>query len=121
MNLFVHQHFLCRCSLVHNIYLCYHTNRPLPVLVPVPSQLQTIRNRHILVRRNHTQNNSLGVLTVTSSHPNSHLLDILLTLHVDSCDTGEIDEGEVGTIVGVDFEFDGVIDYVASSSCYFIG
>lgn len=46
---------------------------------------------------------------VLAGHVSRHLLHVLLAPHVDTSDARQIDDGQIGSIVGVDAEFDGVI------------
>lgn len=117
MNLLIHQHLFGRSALVHNIDLGYHSDCPLLGSVPISCQLQTIRNCHILIGRNHTQNDCLWILTVPGCHLCCDFLDIFLTLHVNPCDSGQIDEGEIWAVVGVNSELDGIINNIATFSC----
>ena len=47
---------------------------------------------------------------VLSCHFSGDAFDILLTADVDAGDAGQVDDGEVGTVVGVDPQLDGVVD-----------
>ena len=120
MDLLVHQHLLGGCSLVHDVDLGYDTDRSFSVLVPVPGEFQAVRNCHILVGRNHTKNDGLGVLAVSSRHSGGDLLDIFLPFHVDSGDAWQVDDCQIGTIVRVDSELDGVINNVTALSCHLV-
>lgn len=57
---------------------------------------------------------------VLAGHLSGHFLHVLLPLHVDTRDTGQIDDGQVGSVIGVDAEFDGVIDYLSTFSCHLV-
>lgn len=57
---------------------------------------------------------------VLASHLSGDLLHIFLALHVDTCDAGQIDDGEIGSVIGVDAEFDGVVDNKSALSCHIV-
>lgn len=56
-----------------------------------------------------------------SCHLCGDSLDILLSLDVDTGDSWQIDYGEIGSIIGVDPEFDGIVDDLSSFACDLIG
>jgi hypothetical protein len=49
-----------------------------------------------------------------SCHLCGNLFDVFLSLYVDSGDSGQINDSEVRTIVGVDAKFDGIIHDLSS-------
>ena len=110
MDLFVHQHLLGSCSFIHDIDFSYHTDGPLPLLIPVPSQLQPVRCRQVLVSRYHAKNDSLGVTAIPLSHLCCDSLHVFLPLHVNSSNARQIDNGEVRTVTRINSQFDRVID-----------
>ena len=44
-----------------------------------------------------------------------------MAFNVDTSDSRQIDDGEIGSIIGVDSEFDGIIDDLSSFACNLIG
>ena len=56
-----------------------------------------------------------------SCHLCGYLFDVLLSLDVYPGDSGQIDDGKIGTIVGIDPQFDGIIDDLSALSRYFVG
>jgi len=117
MNLLIHQHLLGRGALVHNIDLGYHSDCPFLGSVPFSCQFQAVRSCHILISRNHTQNDCLGILTVSGCHFSCDFFDIFLTFHVNSGDSGQIDQGEIWAVVGVNSELDWIINNITTFSC----
>ena len=63
----------------------------------------------------HTGWSSLGpcntfiAKAVLAGHFSGHLLDVLLSLDVDARNAGQVDDGEIGSVVGVDTELDGIV------------
>lgn len=47
---------------------------------------------------------------ILAGHFGGHFFDVLLSLDVNAGDTGEIDDGEIGSVGGVDAELDGIVD-----------
>ncbi len=120
MNLLIHKHFDCSCTLIHNIDFSNNSNCSLTIFIPLSGQLQTIRNSQVLVSRNYTQDNRLRILAIKTSHLSCQLFYILLPLHIDSGDSRQIDNGEIRTIVGVNTQFDGIIDDVSILTSYIV-
>jgi hypothetical protein len=58
---------------------------------------------------------------VLAGHLGGHLLHVLLALDVDTRDAGQVDDGQVGSVIGVDAEFDGVIDDLSALASHFVG
>lgn len=99
MDLLVHKHTLSGCAFIHDIDFGDYSDSPFPCLVPVSGQLKPIRGRQILVRRDDTKDDSLGILAVVTCHLDCDFLDVFLALDVDTSDTRQVDYRQIGTII----------------------
>ena len=99
MDLLIHKHALSGCAFIHDIDFCDDSDSPFSCLVPVSGQLKTIRGRQILVSRDNTEDDSLGIPTVVTCHLDCHFLNILLAFDIDTSDAGQVDYGQIGTII----------------------
>ena len=57
---------------------------------------------------------------VLSGHFSGDLLDIFLPLDVDAGDAGQVDDGEIGSVIGVDTQLDGIVDDLSALPCHFV-
>ena len=86
------------------------------VPVPLSGQFQAVGDGHVLVGRDDAEDDGLGIFAVPGRHIGGDLLDVFLALDVDPGDARQVDHGQVGAIVGVDSEFDGVVHDISSLS-----
>lgn len=58
---------------------------------------------------------------VQSCHFGGDFLDILLPLDIDTRDAWQVDDGEIGGIIGVDPQFDGIVDDLSALAGHIVG
>ena len=116
MDLFIHQHLFGGGTFIHDVDFGDDSNGPLLVPVPLSGQFQTVRDCHVLIGRDHAEDNGFGIFAVPGCHFGGDLLDVFLALDVDPGDARQVDHGQIGAIVGVDPEFDGVVHDIPSLS-----
>ncbi len=115
--LLVHKHLLCVCTAIHNVDLRNDTDSTHTSFINFASHLQAVRVGDIRVGRNNTEDNSAGVTHVAMAHSASDLLDVFrLVTDSDTCDTGQIDEGQVRTSVGEDLKHNWFVNDVFVST-----
>ena len=116
MDLLIHQHLLSGGALIHDVDFGDDSDGPLLASIPLSGQFQTVGDCHVLIGRDYTEDNGFGIFAVPGCHIGGDLLDVFLTLDVDPGDARQVDHGQVGAIVGVDSEFDGVVHDISSLS-----
>jgi len=105
-DLLVENHMWGICSPVHDIDLSDDTQSSVAFRIPLSSQMQTLWGRHISISRNNSQNDSPFFSTISLSHVSGNLLNILnLLSDWDLSDTWQIDEGQVGAFVRVNYVY----------------
>ena len=85
VDLLVHDHFTGRGSFVHDIYLGDNSDCAFSILVPLSSQLQTVADGQVLVSRDHTENDGLGISAVTGSGKGYFLAISVVTRSISFC------------------------------------
>ena len=68
VDLLIQKHSFGWGALVHDIDFGDDSDGPDAVSVPLPSQFQTVRGRHVLIGRDDTKDNCLGVGAVTKRY-----------------------------------------------------
>jgi len=115
MNIFSLDHALGVCTAVHDINFGYDTDGSNTFWIELSCHLKTVGGCHILVCRQHAEDDSPGIGDIAVGHRSGDLLDVAGLVgasHRDPRDTGQIDEGEVGARVRVDGQHDGLVDDV---------
>jgi hypothetical protein len=120
-NLAVGDHGSSVSPSVHDVDLRDHSQRTGALGVPTPGQVQPLRSSHVSVGRNNSQDNCPFLSTVTFGHFDSDLFDVCdLVPHGNLSDSRQVDESQVGTLVRVDSQFDGLVDNTLVPASHFL-
>lgn len=120
-NLLIQKHFLRVSTFVHDVYFRDDSDRSFSSLVEVFGELESVRSGHIGIGWDHTQNNCSLINAISLGHLCCYFENVLLTLHIDSRNTGQIDDCEIRAIVRIDCQLDWVVYDSRCRSRYLIG